>query len=923
MFKGYLEFNGNEVENIKELFKNAKNNFTYEFWIKPQQEIKHWLESNKGNTGFSGQKYIIGPGNPGVGRESESGTGISVGNNGIAVYEHSHNNFPALLTYKMTIDDWVHIAVVFENKTPSLYVNGVFKKNGLKSAKNNVFASGIIGGFKPFGYFKGMVNQLRIWNHSKSNNEIKKNMNKVMNGNENGLILNLKYDKPTVIKSDIQYRKKRYSRKSRNNKTFTLPIVRKVDKLELSSKSSQNEVIGKLNSYDQLYFEALNDTNHDKFNDKIFDNLEVDLIIPIYNGFEYTKKCIETVYKNADLPIHLILINDASPDKRVFNYLEKLKTSILPKNLKKLTIIHNKSNLGFVKNVNKGLQLSKNHSVLLNSDTEIPPNCFRRLIYPILINNNISSVTPFSNSATICSFPNFVQDNLLPYNMSVNEIDYYFFNYSLNRGIEIPTGVGFCMALNRNVIDKIGVFDDVAFGKGYGEENDWCMRARNYGYKNILIPNLFVYHKHGGSFNQDSKQELMANNSKKLNQRYPNYSKLVNDFIILDPIKNIRDYIKCIMLAKKNSNREGILFINHNLGGGTSFYQSNYIKTLDDNQRVYTLTPERDHFLLTDHNHDEPINFIIKMDELNEFNFKKLLSALRIDLLFINHLMGYPIEKMISLIRSSLVDYYFVVHDFYSVCPSYNLIDSKGKYCNAETDPRVCQSCINKLFPKQNLIIKEWRNNYHLLLKGAKKVFVPSLSTKEILLKYYNNLRIEVKEHSIDHKVKYTFNERFVNNKNLNIAFVGAIDYTKGSRIIYELRNLIVRQNIPINIKVIGFTETYHKPFVSNGGKFEVTGKYDVESLSDILAEKEISLAVISSICPETYSYTTSELMLSGYPIITSNIGAPAERVKKYNGGWIINNMSSAELLKLLKRLMNDRSEISGKARNLKSYSSS
>ena len=78
-----------------------------------------------------------------------------------------------------------------------------------------------------------------------------------------------------------------------------------------------------------------------------------------------------------------------------------------------------------------------------------------------------------------------------------------FEKYGSNQPIELPTGVGFCMALNRNVLKKIGFLDEQTFGKGYGEENDWCMRAYKAGYKNVLIPNLFVYHKHGMSFNED------------------------------------------------------------------------------------------------------------------------------------------------------------------------------------------------------------------------------------------------------------------------------------------------------------------------------------------------------------------------------------------------------------------------------------
>ena len=76
-----------------------------------------------------------------------------------------------------------------------------------------------------------------------------------------------------------------------------------------------------------------------------------------------------------------------------------------------------------------------------------------------------------------------------------------FKKYGSSNTIEIPTGVGFCMALNRACINKIGMFDTV-YGKGYGEENDWCCRAVKNGFVNVMITNLFVYHKHGASFGE-------------------------------------------------------------------------------------------------------------------------------------------------------------------------------------------------------------------------------------------------------------------------------------------------------------------------------------------------------------------------------------------------------------------------------------
>ncbi|EIJ79769.1 hypothetical protein MGA3_15506 [Bacillus methanolicus MGA3] len=75
---------------------------------------------------YGGKRYIIGPG---YGEKAEdAGFGVSVGTNGVIVYEHSSAYLPALLVYPMSITDWKQIAVVYRSKTPNLYVNGDFKK---------------------------------------------------------------------------------------------------------------------------------------------------------------------------------------------------------------------------------------------------------------------------------------------------------------------------------------------------------------------------------------------------------------------------------------------------------------------------------------------------------------------------------------------------------------------------------------------------------------------------------------------------------------------------------------------------------------------------------------------------------------------------------------------------------------------------
>jgi O-antigen biosynthesis protein len=285
-------------------------------------------------------------------------------------------------------------------------------------------------------------------------------------------------------------------------------------------------------------------------NNKGQENSEIDIILPIFNGFEYLVKCVDSIINNSDKPFNLYLLNDSSTDSRVSNYLEQLKNryhsgEFRDSYLKSLIVINNKFNKGFVKNVNQGFELianNKNNIVIINSDVEVPKNWLSRITHPFEIYERIASVTPMSNSATILSIPNKSSDNPIPFGFDINKMDSICQSISYPL-VKIPTGIGFCMAINKKALNEIGFFDENTFELGYGEENDWCTRAANAGFVNIAATNLFVYHKHGVSFGESlnkKRQKLRRDNYKKLVLKHPNYEKRLQKFIAVDPLKEYR-----------------------------------------------------------------------------------------------------------------------------------------------------------------------------------------------------------------------------------------------------------------------------------------------------------------------------------------------------------------------------------------------
>ena len=360
----------------------------------------------------------------------------------------------------------------------------------------------------------------------------------------------------------------------------------------------------------------------------------IDIVIPVYNGFDFLPEFFAGIFKNTSLDYNLIIVDDCSTDKRVCDYLESISER------DNVQLITNRENLGFVKSVNKGINLTRNHFVILNTDTLVPKYWLERLMFPIFKLDKTASTTPFTNSGTICSFPDFLKDNLIFKNLDVEELDMYFRQVNpLKNYIELPTGVGFCMGINRDAVKRVGLFDEETFKKGYGEENDWCMRAKKAGYSNVIVPNLFVYHKHGGSFDSKERKQLMENNLRQLFAKHPLYPFLVGEFIPRDPLKKIRDFL-ILLVSSKYDKIDPVLIIDNNTGGGANNYRKELIeKKLKNNEKVLLLTfnLNNNNYNLTYQYKHYKLGFILEdFQEINE-----LFKYIKINEIFINNLVSF------------------------------------------------------------------------------------------------------------------------------------------------------------------------------------------------------------------------------------------------------------------------------------------
>ena len=214
-----------------------------------------------------------------------------------------------------------------------------------------------------------------------------------------------------------------------------------------------------------------------------------DIIIPVYGALPYLRQCINSVLKNTKHPYNLVIVDDGN-NPIIKEYLRTIKSA---------RIIINKKNLGWLRSCNIGIENSKNDVVLLNSDTMITEGWLERMDRCAYSSPRIGMVNPLSNNALFLSIPHSSVFNAMPAGFTLESFASLVSKLSECRYPAIPTVLGFCLLIKREIFNRIGLFDE-KFELGYGEGNDFCMRAKREGYKGVCCDDAFVYHYGKKSF---------------------------------------------------------------------------------------------------------------------------------------------------------------------------------------------------------------------------------------------------------------------------------------------------------------------------------------------------------------------------------------------------------------------------------------
>ena len=290
-----------------------------------------------------------------------------------------------------------------------------------------------------------------------------------------------------------------------------------------------------------------------------------------------------------------------------------------------------------------------------------------------------------------------------------------------------------------------------------------------------------------------------------------------------------------------------------------------------------------------------------------------IVRAYAIDSVHIHHMIGHYFD-VAFVTKKYNINSVITLHDYYSLCPSITMLYCNSKYCG-DMESKDCAKCLISTNRASNDIVKEWQADWHDFLKKIDTVIVPSEDTKARINAVYSDVEITAIEHGVNNNK--TDVSPIIDGK-LRVAFIGVISLHKGS----ELLRKLIKNNTKGDIEYHVFGKSEYPDFEKSSANYIFHGPYERENLSKLLWKNKINVICFLQICPETYSYTTNEAVSAGIPVISLDLGAGAERVKKYNLGWVLpKDSTEQDVKKLLIDIKNNPEDYAKAIENVKKYS--
>ncbi|MEM9426988.1 MAG: glycosyltransferase [Pseudomonadota bacterium] len=595
------------------------------------------------------------------------------------------------------------------------------------------------------------------------------------------------------------------------------------------------------------------------------------VIIPIFNAAEQVERLLDRLPKTLPPHQHVLLVNDGSTDARIDAITARFTNTWAQS--KVITLPRNR---GFVTAVNTALNAvpPDHHAILLNSDTLPPRAWVPRLLAPFAEAPDIASVTPLSNAAEILSVPGAGVDGA-PKEALIDHMDATAAQLCPTR-IDLPTGIGFCMAMNYRYLIRIGGFDPV-FGRGYGEEVDWCQRAKALGGRNVVATNLVVGHDGSASFGTGERRRRVSRAARIISRRYPSYDRDVRLWQQKDPLAPHRLAVAVAWVAASTDQAIPV-FVGHMLGGGAeTALEREVTQALSDGapgvailrvggQAAWHLTFQGHQYSITGEIDDTDLMLRL----LEPLTKRHVIYSCGVG-------AADPADLPDTLCKLAAGHRLTLrMHDYFPITPSWNLIGADGRYAGIPPlDTADPAHALCKTTTRKGATHREWRMTWGRVFTEADEVTVFAASGRDLVEAAYPDAR--GKTVLRPHRLCTLPAPQPRGGAALGV--LGGINRAKGGAVLERLANQFARP-----IVVIGELDgSFRLP-----PPHHVHGRYSQREIAALVGRYKIGVWLLPSIWPETFSFATHEMLATGLPVAGFNLGAQAEALCAADNGHVL-----------------------------------
>lgn len=632
------------------------------------------------------------------------------------------------------------------------------------------------------------------------------------------------------------------------------------------------------------------------------------IIIPVFNAAKAVEACLASVSAYTHPDCRVLVINDASTDTAIAPLLKRYEA------VPGFEVLTQDQNKGYTQTVNEGIkQAGQADVILLNSDTLVTPGWVQRLRWAASVHPEVATVTPFSDNAGAFSAPS-PGANSLPEKAGLAMCARAIAQASGRYLPQVPTGNGFCMYIRRACLDAIGSFDAQAFPRGYGEENDFCMRAGALGWQHLIDDSTYISHQRSASFGSE-KESLLQTGRAMVDQQYPHYTEQVRQAFAAPCLQQARHRVGTVLEHCADSGasiRPRVLYVISTRTGGTPQTNQDLMRALAPeiealvlhcNSRQMTL----EHFAdgvyteMDSHMLAEPIRPLPHKSDEYDAVVADWLMRWTIERVHVRHIAWHSLG-LLEVASHLGIPSIFSFHDFYTLCPSVKLLDDRQQFCAA-----VCTAgqgrCQHELWPESSFDllkhgqIHEWQAAFAQTLSYCDAFITTTAFSRQLIVQRYPVLAskpFRVIAHGHDFTTLQQLATHPTAHEPLRLVVPGNLSEAKGGRLIQTLAERMLPESLQIHL--LGEVA----PTLRMPAHVVCHGKYRRDEFDQKIAEIRPHLGAILSIWPETWCHTLTELWSCGVPVVGMNTGAVGERITASKAGWLLHNADVTELIRLL-----------------------